>query len=187
MTGRDVAILSCRLMAIYALLHAFAMISTAAQFIRPWLFYSSSGSQISPLLAAAALLHVLASLAMADILWVRAERIANRLLPYQSPQAATTSLDLEGFQAVAISLIGLFVLVTAIPGIFQSLGYYLAYRDMLPSSSLRPLVPGWAVTATGTVLYGIVGLLLVTQPGRAKRMLARLRRDDGKTASDPQS
>src|SRR5262245_46562519 len=104
MTGRDVGILACRLMAIYALLYAFAMLSAAMSMFQ-LLSSGYTGARVTGFGPVLALAPFLAALVTANILWVKAERIAYRLVPYPSPQPTTLELSVRDLQGVALSVI----------------------------------------------------------------------------------
>jgi hypothetical protein len=176
MTGRDVGILACRLMAIYAVLLALSMVAGSMPTIQMLLNSSSAWSSGGwlPALAAAPFLLTLAA---ANILWVRAERIAYGLVPYPSPQPVSLKLRRGEVETVAITLFGVFLLVHALPAIFQILWYWYSLSQLRGAGFgvTEPAGLAWVPAGVAAGVELVAGWILVERARRIGRAMARRR------------
>jgi hypothetical protein len=174
MTGREVATLAFRLMAIYTLLNALWLISSDAPMIQMLGMPSvTSGNLFSAtwLVYVLMLASLLATIALANILWIRAERIASRMVPYSPPEASAARMTAWEFQIVGLSLIGVLLLVRAVPGLFQAVWWYFQTPGLGRGSIWR-----WEAMAAGSAMELAMALLLLLVPRPVARLLGKVRR-----------
>lgn len=118
MTSREIAVVGCRLMAIYYFINAIyspsgslgalvAIFATGSEKVGEsfdWLLYYNS-------------LSIFLFLAIALILWFGAKRIAKSVVSGETASTSTGTLKFEDLQSIAFSAVGLFLLVNALPAI----------------------------------------------------------------------
>jgi hypothetical protein len=166
----DLAVVAIRVLAIYAALEVIAVIS--------WfpLVWRQSGPGISvPLHVFVSGIPMALLIAAAVVLWVYAERIAARLLPPQTVTYELLSLTSMNLQALALSIVGAYLVVTSGPhviGLLAAAAYDKTFRGMLLNEN-----------TLSTVLQFPLGVVLFLQGKGLARVWHRLRSQDNSRPS----
>ena len=112
MTSKDAVTVVVRMTAIWLFFRAFQYFTDPSFF---------SGGKAPPAeLALWLLFYGAVVVAVAAGLWLFASRVAGLLLPRDASTAPTMPFDVQSFQQAAFSVLGLYLVATAVP----SLGYY---------------------------------------------------------------
>lgn len=141
MTGREIAYLGCRLIAIY---WALNVIYSAAGLVESLLLLSSGALGKDATQSGAFLLHngvlIALYLFLAVGLWIGAKPLAQRIAPGSTSLPENRNITLREVQAIAFSAVGLFILIGALPKLGAEI--YKTYLlgktfDVPPVASLR--------------------------------------------------
>ena len=111
MTKRDVAMLACKIVALYAFYYSTVWLG--------FLVHSLSMGIIPAAL----------SLVFGIILWHKAERIADRMVG-TSEEVVSVKFNSEDILAIAFSVVGLVIILSAIPSIFSLVLQYWLSDDL---------------------------------------------------------
>jgi hypothetical protein len=136
MTGRAIAVLACRVLAIYTVLQEINLLYAAT--VQIGSVFQGPGAGAGRLLGALSTLAVIVLLAgLAVVLWVGAGRIARVMVPGDDAPDAGAGPAAEEIQAIGFSIVGLLVLIRAIPhaaGVFFN--YWFLERGALANQSI---------------------------------------------------
>lgn len=135
MTGRAIALLACRVFAIYVVLQGIILFCTVLVQIGPVLQNPGEAGRWLGALSTLAVIVLLAGLAV--MLWIGAGRIARVMVPGDDAPDAGAGPAAEEIQAVGFSIVGLLVLIRAVPhaaGVFFN--YWFLERGALASQSI---------------------------------------------------
>ncbi|MEW6276602.1 MAG: hypothetical protein AB1556_16015 [Bacillota bacterium] len=184
MTSKDIARLSCKLFSIYTLINA---IKSLNYFVVLPLQGKSGTGMIATTLILTALPSTLL-FASGIILWLYAGKLANYLvpdkMPDKDPPSGGSQIRVEDIQAVAFSVVGIFILVDAAPKLIQ-----IVFNIIL-LSKLQHAIPGdWVNFTTITrivelVIQLILGFWLFFGSRGIVGLLKRLREAGVKDSND---
>lgn len=136
MTGRAIAVLACKVLAIYTVLQGINLLCVAP--VQIGSVFEGPGAGPGRLLGALSTLAVIVMLAgLAAVLWVGAGRIARVMVPDAEAPDVGARLAAEEIQAIGFSIIGLLVLIRAVPhaaGVFFN--YWFLERGALANQSM---------------------------------------------------
>ncbi|MCK4624646.1 MAG: hypothetical protein KAV00_04990 [Phycisphaerae bacterium] len=132
MTKREIASLACKILAVYALLHI-------PQYLQGVYFALSSIIQGEPIFGDTSgvllnfsifLIPTLLYLAVGILLWRRSDALASRMVSDDQPSEGQSTISGRAVSAIAFSIVGLVVLVDAIPRIARVLSH-LAFQPTM--------------------------------------------------------
>jgi hypothetical protein len=107
------------------------------------------------------------------ILFLKAEAISKHILP--SDDSVVTELNIsENFQSAALRIVGIYVLVFAIPGLLHLAGnmiQYNLYGAEMPNYLKEK--PNYIIPLTSQAIYFLIGVFLALGPGSIIRFLGR--------------
>ncbi|MCC7407509.1 MAG: hypothetical protein IT442_05525 [Phycisphaeraceae bacterium] len=186
MNKRDVAFLSCRVLALYTWIHVVFRLDDLAAGV----YGLFETKQISLSLTLRILFFLSASLplilfaALGVLLWSRAARLADRMLRSSQSEAPALPVDPHTVQAIAFSAIGLFVLMQAIPTFAsQMMTAVMAQRHAQTQYEL--LDWRWKTAVTATLIQIAVSLWLLLGARGIVKALTNLRHAGLKPTSKP--
>jgi hypothetical protein len=165
MTKRETAVLACRLFTIYGL---FTFLSWAGIVVQGgWsMFRFQPGTSIGEMLLLIAFVTPTILILFFSIwIWRNADWLASKLLPEPEVSTGESTLNASDLQIVAFSVVGLLVIVEALPQISSIVLEYM-YRTEVAGSRQsvtpilgRPLVLGIIKLLLGVgLLFGARGL-----------------------------
>jgi hypothetical protein len=169
MTSRGIAVLAFRVLALLAVL---AAIGPGARIlptmVLTWPYDSERGS---PLLMAASLVApIVLPLVFAGVLWLGADRLAQKVI---HDAGAATSLSYEALQGLAFSVIGVFILALAIPDLAKLVYYY--WQLTVPGGVQVGTDVDRKAAVIGTTVHLAVGLWLLFGTAGLANLLRRMR------------
>ncbi len=118
MTNRDIALIGCRLLAIYWLIASIQLLEHFIAGLVTWYGLKEVGDDNAVQQVAFVyygMLPFLTYLVAALFLWFAARRIANAIIPVSEKPDSESAFNLTGLQTVAFAAVGLFVLLDAVP------------------------------------------------------------------------
>lgn len=114
---KDLARLSCRVLAVYTLVQAIQSLNHFA--VLPVSMMERFPSGVTALMAMAAFIPPILLFALAVVLWFRADRFAGDMVSGKNTPGESTAVGGEDVQVIAFSAVGVLVLAGAVPELFQ--------------------------------------------------------------------
>ena len=128
MTIKDLAGLSCKVLAVYTLVLAFQSLNHFA--ILPVSIMENFPAGVTALLVMAAFIPSILLLTLAAILWFRADRFAGHMAPGKNTSGEKPAVRGEDLQVIAFSVVGVLVLAGAVPELFQFVSSLVLQRSL---------------------------------------------------------
>lgn len=159
MTIKNLAGLSCKVLAVYTLVLALQSLNYFA--ILPVSIMENFPSGVTTLLVMVAFIPSILLLTLAAILWFRADRFAGHMAPDKNTSGEKTAVSGEDVQVIAFSVVGVLVLAGAVPELFQFVSNLVLQRS-LQDHSLSETVSVYTVSrAIGLAVRLVIGFWLL--------------------------
>ena len=136
---RDVAIIGCRLFAIYWFVTGIQTLAYSALAYESLLRAQSlHNSELDPLLVITTNIMPLAiHMIVASLLWFKAEKISELILPKKQAKTASNNKNYHAIQTLIFSGIGAFILLAALPKLGATIyEYHLMNRELAIQSKV---------------------------------------------------
>jgi hypothetical protein len=181
MTNREVAVLGFKLVGLW--LMAMAAIGIAAL---PY-YWASSLNEVKAAVVIAALLPQLVALGIGVPVWFSAESFASRIFPGSASEPLRFDrLRAQPIFALALAIIGVFLLCEALPALVRAAALFVQSRHVPTSLLTGDEWPGqtaslWSQTAKANAAEAVarlaIGLAFLIGPARLGAGFARFRRE----------
>lgn len=175
MRERKIALIACKVLSIYVFVQGIVHISNfITLFLIPLLdqsFIISFKSQIVVM----SLVPAFILLILAIVLWLKAEEISKLIITEEDNLDNNRTLNIEELQSIALSIVGIVILVSVIPAFFREIPNMLQLRnEFVPSNSnVRAQI---ICSIVEKVTRLILGLLLVLKVKGIAGLVRRLQR-----------
>lgn len=159
MTIKELARLSCKVLAVYTLVLAIQSLNHFA--ILPVSVGDNFPAGVAALMVMAAFMPSILLLALAAILWFRADRLAGHMAPGENTSWEKPAVTGEDVQVIAFSVVGVMVLAGAVPELFQLVSN-LALQRSTQFQPFNETVSVYTVSrATGLAVRLAIGIWLL--------------------------
>ena len=184
LSGKDIAILSCRILAVYSVISAAKALNYLM--ILEQLFQGNIRPvTIIPIIMSSSIPSILL-FAFGVALWLKAERVAAYMLPDREETSERLALSIEDVQSAAFSVVGVLVLAGAIPQLVQTASSIIIMHSLEYTSRNQWFLPHDIPRLAGLVVQLILGFWLFFGSrglaGLYRRMreagLSRVKEDD---------
>ncbi|MHC4442946.1 MAG: hypothetical protein ACYTF1_02885 [Planctomycetota bacterium] len=178
MNKREIASLAFKIAGIYALIIAIQMVQLITFYIREIISPTNPGSTgqpwgspdwIATLFLIISLIPLLLLITIACILIIRSTKFAIRMFPEAEHEPTETRY--LGIQALAYSVVGLFLIASSIPQLFAIIAQIITYSSFGGTPAWLPVIS----QLVGTCLKLILGLLLFFGCHGVARFWSKLR------------
>ncbi len=173
MTKREIASLACKILAVYALLQIPQYLQSVYFFVVS-LFTEvlSFGDAHFQWTLSATFIPTLLYLVVGILLWRRSDALASRMVSDDRPPEGQSTISGRAVSAIAFSIVGLVVIVHAIPRIARILSY-LAFRPTMEFESRWTANVIAELTALGVQV--ILGAVLFMSSRGLSRLVMKIR------------
>jgi uncharacterized BrkB/YihY/UPF0761 family membrane protein len=151
MTKKEFAVLACRIFALYAFLKFIFQIESVICVIWGLMDGRAGIKDTSGVIFFSFLLTTLLLLALAIVIWKKAEWLAEKIFPGKDSAGSKLEISMSEVQIVAFSVVGLVLIVEALPQI----GNLIVDYKMRTSQPYVSMYPFWR----SVVMHGIEFLL----------------------------
>ncbi len=133
MAKKEITVLACRIFALFAFLQFISKVEETIGVFCGSMTTSSEFHNEAKILAVAFLVSAVLILVLAILIWLKAEWLADKILPNADSTKSEIEISLADVQVLAFSIVGLVLIVHALPYI----GGLIADYIMTTSKSLR--------------------------------------------------
>lgn len=128
LTIKDLARLSCKVLAVYTLVLALQSLNHFA--LLPVSIRDNLPAGVTALMVMAAFIPSILLLTLAAILWFRADRLAGHMASGENTSGERPAVKGEDVQVIAFSVVGVLVLASAVPELFQFVSSLVLQRSL---------------------------------------------------------
>lgn len=158
MSGKDIAILSCKILAVCSVINAAKALNYLMMLNE--LFHGNvRPGAVIPILISSMMPFILL-LALGLVLWLKAGRIAAYMLPDREEALERAALSIEDVQSTAFSVIGILVLAGAIPQMVQTVSSIVIMHNLQYDSKNQWFYAHDIVRIAELVVQLIIGIWL---------------------------
>ena len=156
MVNRQIASLGCKFLGIYSILQSIPLFGNVLQVFS----FATDDSSLTTNLLLSTFLPLLMIAALGIALLIFSNKFAQKMVPENAGKDTTASLSAKEIQTIAFSVVGLVMIVLAIPKIFQ-IGWNIhslqSAGDQRNTQEL--LMQNWSFTLA-TVIQFVIGIFL---------------------------
>ena len=158
MSGKDIAILLCKILAVYSVVNAAKALNYLMMLSELFNGNVRPGAVIPTLISS--FMPFVLLLALGVVLWLNAGRIAGYMLPDREEAIERAALSIGDVQSTAFSVVGVLVLAGAIPQLVQTVSSIVIMHNLQYASQNEWFSPHDIPRIAGLVVQLIIGFWL---------------------------